>query len=636
MKNKITVSCASVNQTPLDWERNVYNIISCIKEAKEHGSAIVVLPELCITGYGCEDAFFMPNTIDKSLESLNEIRKTCAELCIFSIVGLPIEFNGSLYNTACLIPPSLPDCLHMVPKQNLCSNGVHYESRWFKPWTSNEVFNLENHLGIPINIGKQTFTINNINFGIEICEDAWVYNRPGIELAQNNVDVICNISASHFSFNKHITRKTLVENSSRELNVAYLYSNLVGNEAGRVIYDGDCIIANNGKVIHRSELLNFNNTQVITATVDVFQNKINKLQNQNKNKIYKFLLNSKYYLNDKIVNNSYVEKEYTLEHQFERAVSLGLWDYMLKTKSKGFVLSLSGGVDSSVVAYLVNKMIDNAIDDLGDYAFDVLKENNIINDCNNIGKQLLTCIYQATDNSSKQTEKIASDFSEYIGSSFSSVNINCICNIYTSLSESITGQKINWNNADIALQNIQARSRGVLVWMIANIKNALLLSTSNRSEAAVGYTTMDGDTCGGLSPICGVSKEFLISYLNKKSETEPIFKNLLSVKPTAELRPKEFNQTDEDDLMPYDILNKIEVMVVKNKMAPKDVINDLNIEGVERAEEYTKKFFKLFSQNQWKRERYAPAFHLDDESLDPKTFYRFPILNSGFKSETNK
>src|SRR5690606_19492200 len=148
----------------------------------------------------------------------------------------------------------------------------------------------------------------------EICEDAWVYNRPGIELAQNNVDIICNISASHFSFNKHITRKTLVENSSRELNVAYLYSNLVGNEAGRVIYDGDCIIANNGKVIHRSELLNFNNTQVITATIDVFQNKINKLQNQNQNQNQnnKFLLNSKYYLNDKlndkILKNSYVEK----------------------------------------------------------------------------------------------------------------------------------------------------------------------------------------------------------------------------------------------------------------------------------------------------------------------------------------
>jgi NAD+ synthase (glutamine-hydrolysing) len=191
---------------------------------------------------------------------------------------------------------------------------------------------------------------------------------------------------------------------------------------------------------------------------------------------------------------------------------------------------------------------------------------------------------------------------------------------------------------------VQARARAPSVWLIANLCGALLLSTSNRSEAAVGYATMDGDTAGGLCPIAGVDKHFVRSYL-RWLETEgpdglgPIAA-LAAVNvqaPTAELRPPGAGQTDEKDLMPYDLLDAIERSAIRDKRSPSEIFSQLRVEfpalGAGELVIYLERFFRLFARNQWKRERYAPSFHVDDESLDPKTWYRFPILSGGFERE---
>ena len=210
--------------------------------------------------------------------------------------------------------------------------------------------------------------------------------------------------------------------------------------------------------------------------------------------------------------------------------------------------------------------------------------------------------------------------------------------------EASLNRTLTWQQDDIALQNIQARVRAPGVWMLANIKGALLLATSNRSEAAVGYATMDGDTCGGLSPIAGIDKQFLLHWLKWMEEQRfdevPAINALRAIniqKPTAELRPQEEEQTDEDDLMPYKVLDLIEGLAIRDKMMPKDIWEYLKEEFPETAKEtlriWIERFFKLWCRNQWKRERYAPSFHLDDKNLDPKTWCRFPILNSGFRYE---
>lgn len=180
--------------------------------------------------------------------------------------------------------------------------------------------------------------------------------------------------------------------------------------------------------------------------------------------------------------------------------------------------------------------------------------------------------------------------------------------------------------------------------MIANIKNALLLSTSNRSEAAVGYATMDGDTAGGLSPIAGIDKAFLRKWLRWVEEvgidgigTIPELKVVNVQQPTAELRPSSYHQTDEDDLMPYPVLDAIEKCGIRDKLMPLDVFfvieNQFKQYNPKQLAFWIERFFLLWSRNQWKRERYAPSFHVDDENLDPKTWCRFPILSGSFKRE---
>src|SRR5690606_25887114 len=193
-------------------------------------------------------------------------------------------------------------------------------------------------------------------------------------------------------------------------------------------------------------------------------------------------------------------------------------------------------------------------------------------------------------------------------------------------------------------QNIQARVRAPSVWLLANVKGALLFAPSNRAEAAVGIATMDGDTAGGLSPLAGIDKAFLRHWLPCLEVSGPLELGPLAALdrggaqgPTAELRPREAEQTDEGDLMPYDVLDVIERAAVVDKRGPRGALTVLRARFPQHSDAalllWTRPFFRMFARNQWKRERYAPSFHVDDANLDPKTWHRFPILSGGFERE---
>ncbi|MBY0425180.1 MAG: NAD+ synthetase, partial [Cytophagales bacterium] len=178
-------------------------------------------------------------------------------------------------------------------------------------------------------------------------------------------------------------------------------------------------------------------------------------------------------------------------------------------------------------------------------------------------------------------------------------------------------------------------------WMLANLNNALLITTSNRSEGDVGYATMDGDTSGSIAPIAGVDKSFIRKWLlwaeNELGYSELSYVNGLS--PSAELRPVEKTQTDESDLMPYDVLRAIEIEAIRNRNSPLGVYQILQgkkLEDDALLKSHIKKFFRLWTRNQWKRERIAPSFHLDDFNVDPRSWCRFPILSGGFEEELEK
>lgn len=657
--NLLHVASAALNQTPLDWEGNYNNIVAAIKEAKVRGVEVLCLPELCITGYGCEDAFFSVDVCKRAESQLRLIANETDD--IVCAIGLPINLDGVVYNGCALV--SGGEIYGVVLKQTLAGDGLHYEPRWFKPW-GDDHGGRQRCVDLYTAIGTMYFDYKGIKIGIEICQDAWVANRPASHFLENGIDVILNPSASHFAFGKAKTREHLVVDASRVYSVAYIYSNLLGNEAGRAIYDGHTMIAAGGTLLASGERLSFKPHTMIDAVVDIDILRAQRGRDYGRQEPIRFSDKKNELEAITVASDDEIETRYTTPtdrradwesedaiecEEFARAVALGLFDYMRKSHSSGFVVSLSGGADSAAVCCLIYLMYRYGVEQLGLNEFlakvkinpdDIAEATDLHGIDAAVMPRLLTTVYQATDNSSKETAQSARIFAAAVGvqDNHHEINVEDIVDLYKAKTESILRRKLDWEFDNITLQNIQARARGPSVWMIANARNALLLATSNRSEAAVGYATMDGDTCGGLSPIAGIDKAFIRRWLHWM---EHYYIGELHVvnglAPTAELQPESQHQTDETDLMPYPVLDAIETEAITNHRSPKEVLEIISVVFPDYCQsdlrDWITKFFTLWSRNQWKRERYAPSFHLDDHNLDPKTWCRFPILSGGFKRE---
>ena len=639
--NWIKVATSTLNQTPLDWAGNLIRIQKVITEAKEQSVSVLCLPELAITGYGCEDQFLAEYVCEKAWQNLQIIVDDTSDIVI--AVGLPLRFENAVWNAVALVANQ--KIIGFYLKQNLAGDGIHYEPRWFKAWPEMVTHKISIN-GITYPVGDLSFDLNGIRIGFEICEDAWVADRPGRRAAERGCDLIINPSASHFAFGKQKIRRQFVQEGSRAFACAYLYANLMGNEAGRAIYDGGAMIAHQGNMMSEGARLSFHDTTLLTATIDLSLHRLQQAKTVsrqpeiNNTNIYQsaFDWTAKNHIHEKPQKKA---TRLSKEEEFTRAVCLGLFDYMRKSYTHGFVVSLSGGADSAAVACLVALMEKLARTELGEKGFtDKLNYWEEPADT----KRLLFTAYQKTKNSGNVTEQAARELANALNADFHVWDVDPILEQYHTLAEQTLGRPLNWETDDITLQNIQARVRAPSIWMMANIRNALLLATSNRSEAAVGYATMDGDTCGSLSPVAGIDKAFLRHWLRWLETTGsesiapiPALSVINNQQPTAELRPQEENQTDEGDLMPYPVLDQIERYAIRDKKGPQEILELLNHLKPDVTKEtrvfWIKRFFTLWSRNQWKRERYAPSFHLDDENLDPKTWCRFPILSGGFVEE---
>lgn len=655
----IRVAAAAVNQTPLDWLGNLDNILAALDEARALQASVLCLPELCISGYGCEDAFHSPGVLATSSEMLERILPHTMGLAV--CVGLPVMYAGGVFNTAALLVNGR--IAGLVAKQHLAGDGIHYEPRWFKAWPE-QIHGHIKLLGQVVPIGDLGFDIGGIRFGFEICEDAWVGTRPGSSLASRGIDVILNPSASHFAFDKHAVRERFVLEGSRAFHVSYVYTNLVGNESGRAIFDGDVMIASAGALLARGPRLSFQPVSVTAATIDIDGTRMSRARTSSFEPSVdgdesdlipvEFDWPELRPAREPIQSLAWEKTDQPQFEEFTRAVALALFDYMRKSHSRGFAVSLSGGVDSAAAAVLVWCMWRLGSEELGLARF--LERSGLVPDPATTPPQvagqeeqkwmarLLTTAYQATRNSSEVTRSAARAVARAVGSRHLELDVDSLVEGYQSIISKAIGRTLNWDTDDIALQNIQARTRAPGIWMLANLDRLLLLSTSNRSEVAVGYATMDGDTAGGLSPLAGIDKAFLRRWLRWMEATGPVglgpVPELAAVNvqaPTAELRPPGAAQTDEADLMPYEILDRIERLAIRDKLMPLEILRSLQAERPEVAEAqlagWIVRFLRLWSRNQWKRERYAPSFHLDDANLDPKTWCRFPILSGGYEYE---
>lgn len=651
----IRIGAAALNQLPLDWNGNRRRILEAISRARGAGVGLLCLPELAVTGYGCEDAFYGPALLRRALDTLHELLPETSGIAVN--LGLPLQVRGLLYNANALVCDGR--LLGFACKRYLAGDGVHYEPRWFRPWPNGGRTTLRLR-DQAVGVGDVIYEIGGVRVGFEICEEAWVARRPGADLAARGVDVVLNPSASHFAFGKHAIRERFVLEGSRAFSSAYAFANLLGNEAGRLVYDGDTLIAAGGALLATEPRLQFHEVTLTHAVVDVDHLRLQRARTPS------------FTVSPLDVDGETVTAPFSWPaaapeasapspatwqgghaatdklEGFTRAVALALFDYLRKSWSHGWVVSLSGGADSAATATLCALSLRFAADDLGLHGVKKrLRYIPGIDGCDDVPamvRLLLSTVYQSTANSGEVTREAAAGVARALGAAHRVWDVEAQVAGYRALLEQDLGRELTWETDDLALQNIQARTRSPSVWMLANIERKLLLSTSNRSEAAVGYATMDGDTSGGIAPIAGIDKAFLRQWLTWMETTGPqgvgpipALRAINVQQPTAELRPASQGQTDEDDLMPYPVLDAIEGAAIRDKLDPIETFALLSRRfpeaGTATVQGWVRRFFQLWTRNQWKRERYAPSFHVDDKNLDPKTWCRFPILSGGYQAE---
>jgi NAD+ synthase (glutamine-hydrolysing) len=652
---RILLTAASINTTPLDFSGNweIHNRVLQSELGKK--SDLIVFPELSLSGYGCEDSFYFPWVWERSFASLKKLAGIVSDQLV--IAGLPFLFQSRLYNTVAYL--SQGKILGIVPKQNLANTGIHYEKRWFAEWKGGAVLVSDLDLQPPPSsldpfwFGEFLLNWNGVRIGTEICEDSWAVERPSHRFSRSGADVIACPGASHFAMGKMETRSRIFIESSRAQSNIYVFSNLVGNESGRAIFDGGNLISGGGEVYSVGERFGLDSFQLTSAHMNLnkfrgdrakfFRNEISdheRIQEVfvSEDRDSDFLKQSGFSA-DRFKNRGPDSEPVQVsfqENQFEsftKALVLGLFDYLKKSKMSGYTLSLSGGADSASLAILVKRMQDEIIKKFG--------REEILSQFQKL--PLLTTIYQKTENNSEITQEIAKKLAEECGAEHFEISIDSEIQGILSKMESTLGRIITWEKDGLALQNIQARVRSPIVWLLANLNRDLLLSTGNRSEAAVGYTTMDGDSSGSIAPIAGVSKKFILEWLHWVQQGGdqgfpdlPSLDLLLSTKPSAELKPLTEAQEDEKDLMPYPILQAIESFFIRESLDPSEIPLALSSRFTEYSlhelKTMVERFLHLFQISQWKRERLPISFHLDVYGLDPKTSFRYPVLSGKIPS----
>ena len=510
-------------------------------------------------------------------------------------------------------------------------------------------------------------------FGVEVCEDGWKGIRPGSVYALAGAHLVANPSASWFVLGKHRTRRAMVEQISREDHVVYLYTSLLGCDATRLVFDGSVFIAQDGRILEEGDRFVFRDEMVfVERIVDLaglqrarmeegsWRQQVEGLQRGDHGVAPTVVVVPGAYHThlpapaeprywepqaantsvdpslDWLAAEGLIPRSPTamdLPHlELELALAMALSQYRSKCGIPGFALALSGGRDSAMCALLIARAYRYERPDASEEELAEAMRTGLVT------------AYMATANSGSATRDAARGLAEELGATYFQAGIQDAVDTHVRLCRDLTGVDLSWAEAghDIPLQNVQARLRGSLIWMVANLQGLLLVSTSNKSEAAVGYATMDGDTSGGISPIADVPKSLVTLWLRWAARFHGIqsLEAVVGIPATAELRPPDQGQTDEDDLMPFDVLDRLMYQFVQQGQEPIQMFRTLWPTLRERYEgeparfaAHIDKFVRMLCRAQWKRERFAISFRVTAFDLDPKTGFRFPPVQAPFTEE---
>lgn len=599
---------------------NAGQICEKLKEAYEKKAKIIVFPELCITGYTCQDLFLQDLLLKEALLALQKIAAYTNGQDALVFVGLPVERGQKLYNVAAALRDG--KVLGMVPKTCIPNYGEFYEARHFVSGNAETVEFLLGDEKIPFGI-KLLFACEEIPplvVGCEICEDMWAADTPGTSHALSGATVIVNLSASNETVAKDEYRKMLIKSGSARLVCGYVYACAGEGESTQdIVFSGHSMIAENGAILAEAERFA---GESVYSELDVYR----LTEERRRLNTFRMKNNNSY----DIVAFSIKQENTALTRRFEKAPFvpmeeatrkkrcddiLKLQSYGLKkryehTGAKTAVVGVSGGLDSTLTLLVTAR------------CFDLLGK-----DRSGIIAVTMPC-FGTTDRTYQNACKLA----KTLGATLKEVDIK------DSVTQHFRDIGQDSNNHDVTYENAQARERTQVLMDIANGNGGLVIGTGDMSELALGWATYNGDHMSMYGVNAGVPKTLVRHLVRYFADTcgnqalQEVLMDVLNTPVSPELLPPVdgvISQKTEDLVGPYELHDFFLYYMLRFGFTPSKVyrLAQETFGGAYADEEilkWLKTFYRRFFAQQFKRSCLPDGPKVGSVALSPRGDLRMP------------
>ncbi len=621
---KIGVACVSPTVGDLAGNRALLEAV--IDAAREQGVNLLVTPELVVSGYSLGDRVLWEDFPDRCFAEVQSLANRCVDIDVF--VGTPVRDGGRLWNGLVLCSDGHP--VGITLKQRLPNYGVFYEARQWTGWTGGAT----TVCGLPA--GKLIYELPYGSVGAEICEDLWALDAPSRKLALHGAEIVVNGAASPFIAGMQARRRRLLRGNLEATLAVYAYANLLGCDSSRLVFEGCGMIAGPSGLYREAPRLSPEPWTLTTAVVDLDEVASQRTANNTWRASslstdprppgrveagrrfqrppaseVELPESGTYYLPATHGSDAAGSGTDAVLDDILDALALGVRDYFRRAGAfQRMLVALSGGRDSALVLLAAWR------------AAQTLPGGN--------PADLVATRYLPTQQfSSSATREAATGLANELGIPIEVVDIQ----EEFELAQRVLARMIGPDGeaTPIALQNAQARIRGSMMLNWANCVGGLVLVTSNMSEFAVGYFTTGGDNQGGFAPISGIPKTLVNRLLQRAAKRWNLerLEAILALPPSAELAA---DQSDEDELMPYAVLDDILFLYAADRRPPDEVWTLLKVkypdQDPERLREWVRQFVRRFAANQWKRDQSPVGLKMLSLDLDPKSGFRFPVIQS--------
>ena len=612
-----------------DVEYNVQQIESLIAQAEGRGVEVIVFPELCITGYSCQDLFRQQLLLDRAEDGVMMLLDFTRKLDIIAIVGLPVVINGLLYNCAAVIQGG--SVLGIVPKTYLPNYGEFYEKRWFasaqdlNPTTINFAGS-----SMPVSAEASVFvTGDGVKFGVEICEDVWAPIPPSNNLALAGADIIFNLSASDELIGKHAYLKSLLAQQSARTISAYVYASCgFGESTQDVVYGGNAMIFENGHLLVEGNRFSIQ-PQIMTAQVDIEKLRIERRCNttfinaQRHSHAHEVIAKPAaprdFELTREFDPHPFIPKDENMQDACEEILNIqvaGLAKRLYHINAQKAVIGISGGLDSTLALLVTVKAFDKL----------ALDRKGIIG--------ITMPGFGTTDRTYNNAMKLM----ETLGVSIREINIA------KAVTQHFADIDHNPKIHDITYENSQARERTQILMDVANKENAIVVGTGDLSELALGWATYNGDHMSMYGVNAGVPKtliRYLVSYVAGEMATETLL-DIIDTPISPELIPADemgrIKQKTEDLVGPYELHDffiyyflrygfgpkKIYLMAQRAFCTPSPVEGRDALYDEATVKKWLTTFCRRFFTQQFKRSCLPDGPKVGSVSLSPRGDWRMP------------